>query len=124
MCGKADNDVDPLDSTNVYAWGSPPSSATGKNIGQFCWYCVRVYQCRWRIRFSSMDSWATVAGGNPQTYNEIMEQVQVCIKQVTDHGSRDKFRLHLEAPKTLDFADRQRLTVEEPSDQHVEWNFY
>jgi len=50
LCSNADNSDDPTASGEYRKWGYPPKQ--GKTQGQFCYYCLRVFNARYSVKMN------------------------------------------------------------------------
>ena len=45
--------MDPVIKAMFIKWGYPPNSVTGVNIGDVCWYCLKVFRARFEGRWKT-----------------------------------------------------------------------
>ena len=88
VCGAKDTDPDPSvpASTGIarYWCQGKRDPVTGKNIGKYCWYCLRIFDSRYKSRFGGVKKWSEGVGKDADLHNIVTslqdQLVEKCIE--------------------------------------------
>jgi hypothetical protein len=120
LCRAKDDSPDPIVAVEFRKWGYAPEN--GKNVGNVCYYCMRVFTCRYKIKMTCKGL-VQKCGVDEQEHATFMELLKLCIEKFKESGSRD-MQLSLPAAPVLSERQSDQLIWEEPEEQYWEINDY
>ena len=92
VCGEADTSDDPidtalLDQTTPRSWGYE-AAPNGAQQGKTCYYCMQVYQSKFRVKGMGLSSALAQLGQDANTMEKFMRYVRALIAFLIDKGGR------------------------------------
>jgi hypothetical protein len=115
LCGAKDSDRDIVIHTISFKWGYP-LSADGRNQGKVCFYCIRVFNARYKCKFA-IAALEIQMGRSIDIRNEFMAFLETCKQIFIKAGSHD-ISVDWGAASRKVVTQRQRAVTsfEEPPD--------
>ena len=68
LCGCQDSEQDNIIPSMRRAWGHPAGKTTGRNVGNLCLICFRVYRARFRGKYANGAILKAAFGADPNVY--------------------------------------------------------
>ena len=123
LCGAKDSDMDIVVQSSSWKWGYP-LTASGHNQGRVCFYCIRVFNARYKCKFA-ISALETEMGRNIEIRNEFMAYLDTCKQIFIKAGSHD-INVDWGGPSKKVVTQKQRsvASFEEPADDFWPINEY
>lgn len=120
ICQCRDSDADRVFTAECsMKWAYPPDSVSKRNRGHTCYYCLRVWQARFKGKYQSQEAFVRACGTDMQlwqVFNHWLNMAVELMKQHQDHavtvkwGSQDEVR-------QLVTRQARETRIEDPEDQ-------
>ena len=109
--------------SSSWKWGYP-LTASGHNQGRVCFYCIRVFNARYKCKFA-ISALETEMGRNIEIRNEFMAYLDTCKQIFIKAGSHD-INVDWGGPSKKVVTQKQRsvASFEEPADDFWPINEY
>lgn len=88
LCNRADSEKDDVISAELIMWAYPPSE-DGKPTGMLCYFCLRVYNARYSVKYRTSDALATDMGRSEQLMKEFKAWRALLVEKMVAAGKRD-----------------------------------
>ena len=124
MCGAHDESQDLIVPAEKMCWGYPPKPP--RNQGLCCYYCMRVYEARFRSKMSLSELYARLGQANSPDAQLFKSMRDAGIEKMKQAGTRDiRIAWQAEGPGQQVFNNQEQLTIlEEPDDPMMLWDDY
>ena len=135
FCGCKDSDDDPVDKAlgiltsegkcPTMAWFMDKPIHGKKNEGNSCFYCVCVFQSRYKHKVSSQAALLKDLGSSESQMASFRSLKDACIQYYIDHDGRSARLEWAEIDRiALNQVERAKLSYQEPVDEHWDYDLY
>lgn len=119
LCGVKDEEADNVLPSVRRAWGYDPDPATGRNLGQMCLQCRRVYRARFRGKYPTAEALVAGFGKDGQLHKLFRywcEMAENAMKAAGSHAVRITWGSEESAKKLL-LTNSRETRIESPEDE-------
>jgi hypothetical protein len=119
LCGCADEEQDNIIPSMRRVWGYPVDTEHGKNVGNLCKVCLKVYRARFRGKYATAETLKVAFGSDGQLFKLFKYWFDMCVKVMQTAGSHDcRVTWGSEASaKELIVVRKRETRLEEPEDE-------
>ena len=127
MCENPDTSPDPSvpASTGITRyWCQGKRDKKGRNIGKYCWYCLRLFDSRYKSRFGKIKAFKDKVGTDTDLHKIVTTLLEELIEKCIEVGGAlsGKIRFNFaeaEERATLRFMSTKRTSVQDAKDQMI-----
>ena len=126
LCGANDKDCDDILIEERIYWGAAPRG--NSPVGNWCLYCTRVYERRWKTAYQTLSLFTDAAG----SCDELLADFKLWRGRLIEHlkasGGNRSARMRWEAAprseKRMTLTDENQIKVKQPDDNVMEEEDY
>ena len=121
-CCLTDKDTDPVDPSITRVFGRGKRSLkTGKWMDRQCWYCLRIFEGRFRKEYVTFEKWNEARGVDPELHDRVAILLRMLIDKCKLAGKDYVHKTRMDWAEAdnlakMELVKKQRLQIEDVPD--------